>query len=53
VVLPLKDYEAIVEELEDLHDVALYDDAKKNDDGKRISLEDAFRMIEAKRNNKV
>lgn len=53
VVLSIKEYEAIMEELDDLEDVALYDEAKKNDDGERISLEEAFRMIDAKRNNQV
>jgi PHD/YefM family antitoxin component YafN of YafNO toxin-antitoxin module len=51
VVLPVDEFEAIMEELEDLEDVRLYDEAKREDDGERISMEDAFRMIEAKRNN--
>ena len=41
-----------MEELEDLEDVRLYDEAKKDDTGERISMEEAFRMIEAKRGNK-
>ncbi|MEO7312524.1 MAG: hypothetical protein ABIX01_19215 [Chitinophagaceae bacterium] len=44
VVLPVKDFEAIIEELEDLHDVVLYDEAKKNDDGERISLSDYLKI---------
>ena len=40
VVLPAKEYESILEELEDLEDVRAYDDAKKDDDGERISFSD-------------
>lgn len=36
VILPIEDYEKMVEELEDLEDIRLYDEAKKEDDGKRI-----------------
>ena len=36
VVLSVKDFNAIIEELEDMEDVRLYDEAKKDDDGKRI-----------------
>ena len=36
VVLSIKDYEAIMEELELLEDVKLYDEAKKEDTGERI-----------------
>jgi PHD/YefM family antitoxin component YafN of YafNO toxin-antitoxin module len=38
VVLPLKEFDSIMEELEDQEDVRLYDEAKKEDDGSRISL---------------
>ncbi len=40
VLLPIKKYDKLIEQLEDLEDVRLYDEAKKNDDGYRISLED-------------
>jgi len=40
VLLPIKKYDKLLEQLEDLEDVRLYDEAKKNDDGYRISLED-------------
>jgi len=40
VLLPIKKYDKLIEKLEDLEDVRLYDEAKKNDDGYRISLED-------------
>jgi len=36
VVLPLKDFNAIMEELEELEDIKLYDEAKKEDTGERI-----------------
>jgi hypothetical protein len=40
VVLPIKKYEKLLEQLEDLHDMKLFDEAKKNDDGFRISFKD-------------
>jgi PHD/YefM family antitoxin component YafN of YafNO toxin-antitoxin module len=49
VVLSTKEFETIMEELEDLEDVRLYDEAKKNDTGERIPMNDVFKMIEAKR----
>jgi len=49
VVLSQKEFEAIMEELED---VRLYDEAKKEDNGERIPFEDAFRIVEEKRNKK-
>ncbi len=48
VVLSQKEFDLILEQLEDLEDVKLYDQAKKNDTGERIPFEEAFRMIEAK-----
>jgi hypothetical protein len=52
VVLAQKEFDTIMEELEDIEDVRLYDQAKKEDTGERIPMEEAFKMIEAKRNNK-
>lgn len=49
VVLPIKQYNKLLEKLEDLEDVKLYDEAKRNDDGFRISIDDAFKIIEEKR----
>jgi hypothetical protein len=40
VVLSLADYEALLEALEDAEDVLFYDQAKREDDGMRISLEE-------------
>ena len=51
VVLPAKEFDAIMEAIEDMEDVRLYDEAKKNDDGKRIPMEEAFKMIEDERKN--
>jgi len=36
VILPIKDYNSLIEELESLDDVKLYDEAKKEDTGERI-----------------
>ncbi len=52
VVLPIKEYEKLIEELEDLADVRLYDKVKKNDTGERIPMDEAFKLIEAKRRKK-
>ncbi|MVN23296.1 hypothetical protein [Mucilaginibacter arboris] len=49
VVLSAKEFDAIMEELEDLEDIRLYDEAKKNDTGERIPMEEAFKLIEAER----
>ena len=40
VILTVKEFDRIIEELEDIDDVRLYDEAKKEDDGWRISLAD-------------
>lgn len=52
VILYQKEFDQIIEELEDLDDVRLYDEAKKEDNGERITMQDAFKMIEAKRKRK-
>jgi hypothetical protein len=44
VVLPLSEFNAILEELEDQEDVHLYDEAKKEDDGQRTSLSNYLKM---------
>ena len=48
MVLPIKAFKAIIEELEELEDIKLYDEAKKSDEPS-IPIDDAFKMIEAKR----
>ena len=52
VILPAKEFDTLMEELEDIEDIKLYDEAKKNDTGERIPMEKAFKMIEAKRRKK-
>ena len=51
VVLPMKDFKAIMDELEELEDIKLYDDAKKSKEP-TFPIDDAFKMIEAKRKAK-
>ena len=50
VILPQKEYDALIEELEELEDIRSYDEAKKDDTGERIPAEEAFKIIETKRN---
>ena len=52
VVVPVKEYEKILSDLEDLEDIRLYDEAKSS---KEISIpvEEAFKMIDAKRKKKA
>lgn len=52
VILPKKEFDSLMEELEELEDIRLYDEAKKNDTGERIPMDEAFKMIEAKRRKK-
>lgn len=51
VVLPIKEYESLLEELEQMEDVKLYDEAK-NLNEPSIALDEAFRIIEADRQQK-
>ena len=51
VVIPIKDFNAIMEGLEELEDIKLYDEAKKSNE-LSIPIDDAFKMIEAKRKAK-
>ncbi len=39
-IIPIREYERIIEELEETEDVKLYDEAKAEDDGVRISFAD-------------
>jgi len=48
VILSVKEYKKMLDELEELDDVRAYDHAKKNDDGQRILLSDYLK----KRNGK-
>jgi hypothetical protein len=49
VVLPQGEFEMLLEQIEDWEDYQLYEQAVREDDGERIPMEEAFRMIEAKR----
>jgi hypothetical protein len=48
VILPIDEYTALVNELEDADDVRMYDEAKKTDDGERILLTDYLKSRKAK-----
>lgn len=48
VVLPIKEYKKIIEELEELEDIRLYDEAK-NSKEPSIPIDTAFKLIESKR----
>lgn len=48
VVLPLEEFKNIIEELEELEDIRLYDESKASDEPS-IPIDEAFEMIEAQR----
>ena len=48
VVLSMDEYKTIMEELEELEDVKLYDEAKKEDTGDRILFSDYLKDRKAK-----
>ena len=52
VILPAKEFDILLRNMEELEDIRLYDQAREEDDGQRIPMEEAFRLIEAKRNKK-
>ena len=51
VVLSQREFDTLMEEIEELEDIRLYDETKKRDDDERIPVKDAFLSIEAKRNS--
>lgn len=51
VILPIKEYNKLIADLEELEDVKLYDAAKKGTQ-EFIDAKDAFREIEEKRGTK-
>jgi hypothetical protein len=53
VVMPIEKYNKLMEYLDDLEDVRLYDEAKRDDDGSRISLEDYMKSRELEKHGKV
>ena len=48
VILPIKEFDSIMEELEELEDIKLYDEAKKNDTGEKISFSDYLKSRKQK-----
>ena len=48
VILPIKEYDKLLEELEEIEDIRIYDEAKKGDDGVRINLDDYIKQRKAK-----
>jgi PHD/YefM family antitoxin component YafN of YafNO toxin-antitoxin module len=48
VILPLKEFDAMMEELEDMEDVRLYDEAKREDTGERILFSDYLKNRKSK-----
>lgn len=51
VILPLSEYKKIIEALEELEDIRLYDEAMM-DKEPTVPVEEAFKLIEAKRKKK-
>jgi hypothetical protein len=49
VILSKKEFDYLLEELDDLEDIALYEEALLEDDGERIPINKAFEMIEEER----
>ncbi len=45
VIFTMEDYHKIMEELEAIDDVRLYDAAKKEDDGQRFTLDEVKREL--------
>lgn len=48
IVLPIKEYQHILEQLEELEDIQLYDAGKKSQEP-AIPIDEAFKAIEAQR----
>ncbi|MCP9769873.1 hypothetical protein EGI22_18365 [Lacihabitans sp. LS3-19] len=48
VILSTKEFETIMEELEELKDIKLFDQAKKEDTGERILFSDYLKSRESK-----
>ena len=48
VILPVKEFKTIMEELEELEDIRLYDEAKKNDTDERILFSDYLKKRKSK-----
>jgi PHD/YefM family antitoxin component YafN of YafNO toxin-antitoxin module len=48
VIISIKEFSAIMEQLEELQDIMLYDEAKRNNE-ESVSIDKAFKTIEKKR----
>jgi len=48
VILPTEEFDSIMEQLDDMADIELYDEAKKNDTGERITLSDYIELRKSK-----
>jgi len=51
VILPIKTYDKILDELQELEDIRLYDEAKKRKQ-EFVNADEAFKTIEKKRKKK-
>jgi hypothetical protein len=51
VIIPVKEYNYIIEELEELEDIRLYDKAKASKEAS-VPMDKAFKIIEANRKKK-
>ncbi len=52
VILPMGEFETIMEELEELEDIRLYDKSKAEDEEPAVPIDEAFKIIEANRRAK-
>ena len=52
IVIPIKMYEKMIDKLDELEDIRLYNEAKKNEES-YIPIDEAFKIIEAKRKKKT
>ena len=48
VILPAQEFEAMLENLEDLEDIRLYDEAKMEEDGERVLFSDYLKKRKQK-----
>lgn len=46
VVLRLVEFEHLIEALNDVEDIRIYDEAKLNDNGERIGMTEAFKNLQ-------
>lgn len=52
IVLPIKMYEKLLDKLDELEDIRLYNEAQKNEEN-YIPIDEVFKIIEVKRKNKI